>query len=84
MVAAEVLSPLQSIAAQAFATNELVLGLALHWLFADQAATPVERRMTATRAERFALVLYGGWKLRAAFQVAAVVPQLLIELGQAT
>jgi hypothetical protein len=67
MVAAEVFSALQSAAASAFATNELVLGLALHRLFADQAAMPVESRMTAARAERFAVVHYGGWKLRMAF-----------------
>src|SRR6478609_9691533 len=82
MVAAEVFSALQSVAAWAFAAHELVLGLALHRLFADQAPTPVEGRMTAARAEGVARVLYWGLELRATLRVAAEMPQRLFELGQ--
>jgi len=42
MVAAKVLAAVQSIAASTFAADELVLGLAFHFPFADQAATTIE------------------------------------------
>jgi hypothetical protein len=53
MVTAEVFTPLKSVAAQAFATNELMFGLPLHRLFADEASFTIEAGMTAPSAEGF-------------------------------
>jgi hypothetical protein len=65
----EVLSPLQSIAAQAFATNELMLCPSLHRFFADEASLAIESPMTASGAERLPGILDGGFKLGAALGV---------------
>jgi hypothetical protein len=64
MVAAAVKTPLS-----AFATNLLVLGLALHRFFADATALAIESPMTASGAERLPGILDGGFKLGAALGV---------------
>jgi hypothetical protein len=81
MVAAEVLSPPQSIAAQAFATNELMLCPSLHRFFADEASLAVESRMTASGAERLSGILDGCLKLGAAPGTTAIMPDFDSELG---
>ena len=57
MVAAAVKTPLQSVAASTFAANELVLGLALHRLFADEASFTIVASMTAPVAQKASLGL---------------------------
>jgi hypothetical protein len=73
MVAAKVRASLQTVAAQAFATNELPLCLALHRLLADETPLAIEAGMTAPRAERFPLIGDRCRKLRTAPRVAAHV-----------
>jgi hypothetical protein len=51
-----------------------MLGLALHLLFADETPLAVEAGVTATSAERFAVVADRRRQLAAAFRVAAHVP----------
>jgi len=46
----------QSVAALAFATNKLALGVAFHRRFANQAAFAIEAEMAATRGERLAWI----------------------------
>ena len=74
MVAAEAFTPLQSIAASAFAAYELMLGLTLHQLFADETPLAIEARMAAAGAERVAGVADRCRQSAAAFRVAAHVP----------
>ena len=81
MIAAAVKTPLQSVAASAFATNELVLGLPLHRLFADEASFTIEAGMTAPSAEGFSGIGNRGLELRTTLGVTAVMPDFDSELG---
>ena len=83
MIAAAVKTPLQSVAASAFATNELVLGLPLHRLFADEASFTIEAGMTAPSAEGFSGIGNRGLELRTTLGVTAVMPDFDSELGHA-
>jgi hypothetical protein len=62
----KVRASLQTVAAQAFATNELVLGLALHRLLADEAALAVIAGMATAGAKCLARVRYRRRQLRTA------------------
>ena len=81
MVAAAVKAPLQNVAAQAFATNELMFGLPLHRPFADATALAVVSRMTAPGAERLPGIFDWRLKLGAALGITAVMPDFDSELG---
>ena len=70
----------ESAAALAFAANLLVLGLPLHWLFANETSLAIETRVT----ESFSEIGYWRLKLRTAFWVTAVVSYFGNKLGHIT
>ena len=72
---------LQSVAASAFATSQLLLVLADHLRFADQASLAVEARMAALGAERFARIARRCRQLGAAARIAAAVSKRFGELS---
>src|SRR5262249_57263402 len=70
-IASEALTSLQSVAASAFAANKLMLRLALHFAFADQAPLAVKTRMAALGAKRLARIGNRIQQLCTAARVAA-------------
>ena len=81
VVAAEVRAGSESAAALAFAANLLVLGLSLHWLFANETSLAIETRVTAAGAKSFSGIGYWRLKLRTAFWVTAMVSYFGNKLG---
>ena len=80
-VAAEVRAGSESAEALAFAANLLVLGLPLHWLFANETSLAIETRVTAAGAKSFSGIGYWRLKLRTAFWVTAMVSYFGNKLG---
>ena len=71
-LAAEVFTPLKSVAALGFPAKLLVLSLALHPPFADKTPMPVEAPMATLAIEGVSGVSRGRWKLTVT--VAAEMP----------